>query len=139
VIRVEEAAKTAGGGGDGRRVGEGLAGEDGQQGMRCLDQGGMAGARTGPGQCLHGGGELAAGAGVPPGVGVHEEGGDCHAEFTVVGGTPGAAGVRLRGLSVCHACGDAGPGVRWARKRALACDGSLDRGKDTEVPANAGD
>jgi hypothetical protein len=129
VIRVEEAAKTAGGGGDCRRVGKGLVGEDGQQRVRCLDQGGGAGARVGPGQCLHGGGELAAGAGVTPGAGVHQEGGDCHAEFTTVGGPPGAVGVRVRGLSVRRACGDAGPGLRWAPKRALACDRSLDRGK----------
>lgn len=111
MIRVEEAAKTAGGGGDCRRVGKGLVGEDGQQRVRCLDQGGGAGARVGPGQCLHGGGELAAGAGVTPGAGVHQEGGDCHAEFTVVGGPPGAAGVRVRGLSVrrCRSWPPLGP------------------------------
>lgn len=39
VTRVEEAAKTAGGGGNCLGVGEGLLGEDGQQRMRCLDQG----------------------------------------------------------------------------------------------------
>ena len=91
------------------------------------------------GQCLHGGGELAAGVGVAPGADVHEEGGDCHAEFTVVSGPPGAAGVRVRGLSVRRACGDSGPGLRWAPKRALACDSSLDRGKDIEVLVDAGD
>jgi hypothetical protein len=48
-------AGTAGGCGDLRGVGEGLPGEDGQQRLCCPDQGGVAGAGGGAGQCLQGG------------------------------------------------------------------------------------
>ena len=49
-IGVEEAAKTAGGRGDRWGVGEGLTGEDGQEGIRRLGQSGVAGAGMGAGQ-----------------------------------------------------------------------------------------
>jgi hypothetical protein len=73
-IGIEQAAKPAGGCGDLRGVGEGFPGEDGQQRLRCPDQGGVAGADAGAGQCLQGRGEPAAGIGVAPGAGVRQPG-----------------------------------------------------------------
>jgi hypothetical protein len=81
VLGGEEAAKAAGGGGDCRGVGEGMPGEDRQERTRRLGQGGPAGAGIGLGQVMQGGGELAAGVGVAPGVGVQQHRGDCQAEF----------------------------------------------------------
>lgn len=78
-----------GGRGDVRGVGEGLPGEDGQQGLCCPDQCGVAGAGGGAGQCLQGSGEPATGIGVVPGVGVRQEGGDGRAELAAGGGAHG--------------------------------------------------
>jgi hypothetical protein len=75
---------------------------------------------------------------------VHEHGGDCHAEFTAVGGAPGLPGVRTCGLSVRRA-GGAGDRfhVRSAVRPALAAqragDRGVDRREDLEVPVEAGD
>jgi hypothetical protein len=66
---VDKAAKTAGGRRGRRGVGEGLTGEDGQQGMRRLGQSGVAGADIGACQGMPGDSELALGVGVAPRVG----------------------------------------------------------------------
>src|SRR6266581_2068901 len=92
---------------------------------------------------MQGGGELAAGVGVAPCVGVGEYGGDCHAEFTMVGVAPGLPDARTCRLSVPGA-GDADvrshgrSAVMSAQAARRAGDRGADRGEDVEMLVETG-